>query len=154
MGERLERAQSKALLASSLAATGGTIGGPIGAGIGGLTGLIIGDREIVFPIDMIAIPAYQAYMLQGQVPSFQIFIKEGEVLNQVVLTDAQAVEATIESVVLRDTMSQKKKRKTKYQRAYKKAFDSLKPNYLKANGQWKKDGFKRCVRAAHKKAKE
>lgn len=114
---KTEAAESKLKTATGLAGLGGGIGsvfspvgGAIGAGLGGVTGLIIGDREIVFPIDMIAIPAYQAYMLNGN-PSFQIFIKEGEVLNQVQLTDAQEAEATVESIVGRDTISSKKKRK-------------------------------------------
>ena len=157
MGKRLERAQSKAVLSSSLAATGAAVAGPVGAGLGAVTGLIIGDRELVFPIDMIAIPAYQAYMLSGN-PAFQIFIKEGEVLAQVQLTDAEEAELSVEQVLdrvnLSTTKEKPKRKKTKYQRAYKKAFDSLKPDYVKANGQWKKGGFKRCVKAAHKKAKE
>lgn len=107
---KTEAAASKVKTATALASLGGAIAGPIGAGAGVVTGLIIGDREIVFPIDMIAIPAYQAYMINGA-PSFQIFIKEGEVLNQVQLTDAQEAEATVESIVGRDTMSQPKKRK-------------------------------------------
>ncbi|GAJ21097.1 unnamed protein product, partial [marine sediment metagenome] len=40
MGERVERAQAKALLAGSLAATGATIAGPYGAAAGAITGLI------------------------------------------------------------------------------------------------------------------
>ena len=46
---------------------------------GVMVGLIIGDEETVFPIDMVAIPAYQAYMLNGT-PSMQIYIKAGETL--------------------------------------------------------------------------
>ena len=41
---------------------------------------------------MIAIPAYQAYLINGT-PAFQIFLKEGEVLTQVIPTDA--MEATV-----------------------------------------------------------
>ena len=101
MGKRLERAKAKGELATSLAAVGagvGLVGGPVGAAIGGgigaITGLIIGDQTTVFPIDMIAIPAYQAYMITGQ-PAFEIFIKEGEVLTQVVPTAAQVSEAVV-----------------------------------------------------------
>jgi len=79
VSERLERAASKGLLASSLAATGATIGGLPGAVIGGITGLIVGDGETVFTIDMIAIPAFQAYMLDGT-PSQIVYIKAGETL--------------------------------------------------------------------------
>lgn len=150
MGERLERAQSKALLAGSLAATGATIAGPYGASAGAITGLIVGDQTTVFPMDMVCIPAFQAYMLQGS-PSLIIYIKEGEVLTQVQPTDAMEATEQLE----RSAPAPKKKRKpTKYQRAYKKAFDSLAPDFKKQNGQWKSNGFKRCVKAAHKKAKE
>lgn len=149
MGERLERAQSKALLAGSLAATGAGIAGPYGAAAGAITGLIVGDQTTVFPMDMVCIPAFQAYMIQGT-PSLIIYIKEGEVLTQVQPTDAMEAEAKLD-----DAPEPKKKRKpTKHQKAYKKAFEELAPDYKKANGQWKKNGFKRCVKAAHKKAKE
>ena len=79
MSDRIERAVSKGVLAGELATIGGSIGGPVGATAGAITGLIIGDRETVFPIDMIAIPAYQAYMIQGS-PSMQVYIKQGETL--------------------------------------------------------------------------
>lgn len=36
------------------------------------------------------------------------------------------------------------------QKRYGRAFKRLAPKYKKKNGQWKKDGFKRCVRAAHR----
>tara|TARA_R110002110_G_C13444459_1_gene716477 strand:- start:1239 stop:1769 length:531 start_codon:yes stop_codon:yes gene_type:complete len=104
MAKRLERAKAKGELASSLALVGAGIGAPfggpvgaaIGGGVGAITGLIIGDSTTVFPMDMVAIPAYQAYMLTGT-PAFQIFIKEGEVLTQVVATDAQVAEAIVEA---------------------------------------------------------
>lgn len=35
------------------------------------------------------------------------------------------------------------------QKRYGRAFKRLSPRYKKKNGGWKKDGFKRCVRAAH-----
>lgn len=63
-------------------AAGAAAAGPViaGAAIGaGLIGLIIGDQQTVFPIDMVAIPAYQAYMINGT-PSFQVYIKAGETL--------------------------------------------------------------------------
>ena len=79
MSDRIDRAVSKGLLASSLATTGAAIGGVPGAVIGGITGLIVGDGETVFTIDMIAIPAFQAYMLDGT-PSQIVYIKAGETL--------------------------------------------------------------------------
>jgi len=44
----------------------------------------------------------------------------------------------------------KKKRKTAKQARYSRNFKKLAPRYKKKNGTWKKDGFKRCVKAAHK----
>lgn len=74
-------------------ATAGSIvplgGSAVGGALGAISGFILGDREIVFPMDMVAIPAYQMYLLGGIEPVFQIYIKEGEVLNQVQPTDAQ-----------------------------------------------------------------
>lgn len=40
-----------------------------------------------------------------------------------------------------------------YSRRYKSAFKRQAMKYRKQNGSWKKDGFKRAVRAAHKEAK-
>jgi hypothetical protein len=41
-----------------------------------------------------------------------------------------------------------------YTRRYKAAFKRQAMKYRKQNGSWKKDGFKRAVRAAHKEAKK
>lgn len=40
-----------------------------------------------------------------------------------------------------------------YGRAYKKAFKRQAMKYKKQNGQWKKDGFKRAVKEAHRVAR-
>jgi hypothetical protein len=103
--KRIDRAKAKGHLATELAAIGGAVGTAIapgigtgiGIGVGGLTGLIVGDQETVFPMDMIAIPAFQAYLLTSQ-PSFSIFIKEGEVLTQVIPTDAMEATVVLEEV--------------------------------------------------------
>ncbi len=85
---KTESAQSKvktagalAGLGSAIGAVGGPVGSSIGAGVGVLTGLIIGDEKTVFPIDMIAVPAFELpLMYQGKSPSVQIYIKAGETL--------------------------------------------------------------------------
>lgn len=61
------------------AVLGFAVGGPIGAAGGGIAGWYLADATTVVPVDMIAIPAYQAYMLQGS-PAFQIFIRAGETI--------------------------------------------------------------------------
>jgi len=47
-----------------------------------------------------------------------------------------------------------KKRSTAYSRKYKKAFKSVSSRYKLKSGKWKKGGFKRAVKEAHKEAKK
>ena len=47
----------------------------------------------------------------------------------------------------------KERRASAYNKRYGRAFKKLAPKYKKKNGQWKKDGFKRCGAAARKEAK-
>ena len=105
---KTESAKSKVETATGLAGLGGAIGsafGPmgsaIGAGLGGVTGLIIGDDTTVFPIDMVAIPAYQAYMINSK-PAFSVYIKAGETLvptggNVLDMEENMIVENVVES---------------------------------------------------------
>jgi len=105
---KTEAAESKVTSASALAGLGGAIGsvfspagGAIGAGLGGVTGLIIGDNTTVFPIDMIAIPAYQAHLMQGNA-QFTVYIKAGETLvptggNVLDMSENMDIEAAAEA---------------------------------------------------------
>ena len=52
-----------------------------------------------------------------------------------------------------DLAVRKQKKSTKYSRTYKKEFRRLAPGNKMKNGQWKKGGFKRTVRAAHRSTK-
>jgi hypothetical protein len=79
LSDRIDRAIAKSILAAEGAAIGGAIGGPLGATVGAVGGLIVGDQTTVFPLDMIAIPAYQAYLLSGT-PALQVYIRAGETL--------------------------------------------------------------------------
>jgi len=106
---KTEAAASKVKTATGLAALGGSIAGPIGAGVGAITGLIIGDDKTVFPIDMVAIPAYQAYLISGT-PALTVYIKAGETLvptggNVLDMKENMDIEAVSESI------EPKKKRK-------------------------------------------
>lgn len=154
MGKRLERAQSKALLSSSLAATGAAVGGPVGAGVGAITGLIIGDEKTVFPVDVVCIPAFQAYLIQGS-PSMMYYFRAGETVLPTG-GNVQDVQEVVDSVATSQSIEppKPKRRKTKYQKAYKKAFDTIAPTNKNKNGKWKKGGFKRTVKAAHAKVKK
>lgn len=106
MSDRIERAVAKGILATELALTGAAVAGPAGAAIGATAGLIIGDSTTVFPLDMVAIPAYQAYMIQG-VPSMQVYIRAGETL----VPTGGNVEDVTEAVV--EVTETKKKRRKK-----------------------------------------
>jgi len=124
------------------------------AAVGGLAGLIVGDNNTVFPIDMIAIPAYQAYMLQGT-PQFSVYIKAGETL----LATGGNVDDVEIGMLEADTLtgnssnkSSKKRKASPYNKRYAKAFKQVAPKYKKKDGSWQKDGFKRAQRAAHKMA--
>ena len=59
------------------ALVGSAVAGPIGAVGGGLAGWFLADNTTVFPVDMICIPAYQAYLIQGE-PAFTIYARAGE----------------------------------------------------------------------------
>ncbi len=151
---KTESAKSKVESAVALGGLGGSIAGPIGSGVGALTGLIIGDARYVFPVDMVAIPAFQAYMIQGN-PHFQVYIRAGETLhptggNVEDVIQGLKEDTRLESDVVKNTV--KKKRKTAYQARYSRAFNEIKGKYKLKNGKWKKDGFKQAVKAAHKKA--
>lgn len=138
-------AQVGAKLGSVVPLGGSVVGGALGA----ISGFILGDQETVFPVDMVAIPAYQAFMIQGT-PAFQIYIKEGEVLTQVIPTDAmEAVEAVSEN-----PKPKAKRKKSKYHTAYGKHFKAIQSKYKLKNGKWKKDGFKRCAKAARALARK
>lgn len=158
---REERANSKATLSASLAATGAAIGsvyGPVGTVAGGtlgaLTGLVVGDQEIVFPMDYVAIPSFEyALVRQGMAPSQIIYIKEGEVLTQVQTTEAQETQEILTGAT--PTAPAPKRRKASaYNRRYAKAFKQVAPKYKKKGGGWRKGGFKAAQREAHRMAKK
>lgn len=123
-----ERLQERALNAVRFGGYGARIGGPLGpagtiagATLGAISGFILGDQETIFPVDMIAIPAYQAYLIQGT-PAFQIFIKEGEVLTQVQPTDAMVTEAIMDEA----PMAPKKRKPSKWNRYTAKKSNQIK----------------------------
>lgn len=122
----------------------------------------LADERIVLPLDMVCIPAYQAFMIQGS-PSLTIYVRAGETIIptggnvqdvQQALDQADAdsrIESLYPQTVTSPTGSNKPP--TAYQRRYKSAFKSLAPKYKLKNGKWKKGGFKRAVKESHKMAR-
>ncbi len=110
---KTEAAASKVKTAVALGGLGGSIAGPIGAGVGAITGLIIGDENFVFPLDMVAIPAFQAYMITDT-PAATIYIKAGETLMATGGNVDDVTQGQIEAELLASTEridAKKKKRK-------------------------------------------
>jgi hypothetical protein len=67
----------------------------------------------------------------------------------------QLVQGFIEGTTTGAVAAGKAKRgrkTTAYTREYKRAFKRVSSNYKLKNGKWKKDGFKKAVKAAHKLA--
>jgi len=151
---KTEAAKSKVESAVALGGLGAGLGGPLGGALGAGIGLIIGDGETVFPLDMVAIPAYQAYMIQGS-PSLQVYIRAGETLMPTGgnVRDVQEAIQGESMQVNAPSSPPTRKKTTAYQRKYKKAFASVKRKHMKANGTWKKGGFKAAVKAAHRMCK-
>jgi len=80
------------------AAVGGGIPGAVVGGlVGGTIGFLMADGERVIPCDMIAVPAYQySSMLAGREPTFQMLIKEGEVVKPILPTDFMESVAVVD----------------------------------------------------------
>lgn len=96
-------------------AVGGVPGAIAGGAVGGLVGFVLADGERITPIDMIAIPAYQySGMLQGREPTFQIFIKEGEMIAPVKPTDF--MESSAIATAVSEASAKPKRKLTKWQR--------------------------------------
>lgn len=114
----------------------------------------LADERIVLPLDMVCIPAYQAYMIQGS-PSLQIYVRAGETIIPTG-GNVQDVQEALDTEVMEmpaPMHARQMKRKSPYQKKYKAAFKEIAPKYKLKNGRWKKGGFKAAVRAAHKKAR-
>jgi len=102
---------------AALGAALGPAGAVGGAVVGGALGFMLADGERIIPIDMIAIPAYQyASMLQGREPTFQVFIKEGEVISPVLPTDYETAGALVMADQLQAEASVKPRKKSAWQR--------------------------------------
>ena len=122
------------LSAAEGALIGGAVGGVPGAIAGGLIGFVLADGERITPVDMIAIPAYQySAMLQGREPTFQIFIKEGELIAPVKPTDFVEAQEIV-GAVQQATMAPKRKLNA-WQRYLKQKKNHIKYKSGKKKGQ-------------------
>lgn len=117
----------------------------------------LADERIVLPLDMVCIPAYQAYMIQGT-PSLQIYVRAGETIIPTggnvrdVQEALMGAPSDLEPTEVRSNKMERKTKATAYQKRYKANFNKIASKYKLKNGKWKKNGFKSAVKAAHKMA--
>ena len=129
---------------AALGAALGPAGAVGGALAGGLLGFVLADGERIVPIDMIAIPAYQySLMLQGKEPTFQIYIKEGEVIMPVMATDAQIAGATVLAASSSENKTNKKRKLSGWQRYIKNKKNHIKFRNGKLNLKAMSKAYKR-----------
>jgi len=92
------------------------------------------DGERIAPCDLVAIPAYEVALLrQGMAPSFQIFIKEGELIAPILPTDAMRNAEALESVA--EVVAAPKRKLSKWQRYMKVKKNQIKFKSGKKKGQ-------------------
>ena len=72
-------------------------------------------------------------------------LEEYETLREMAMGSTPALIDTPEPV-------QKPRKASAYSKRYGKAFKKVSPDYKKKNGEWKKNGFRSAVQAAHKLA--
>ena len=68
--------------------------------------------------------------------------------------DRASPDFTMDELRGMPTPKKKKRRASAYNKRYSKCFKKLQSKYKKKNGEWKKDGFSRCAKAARKCAKK
>ena len=133
------------------AAIGGAVAGPWGAAggalVGGVAGFILADGERLVPCDMIAVPAYQySALLTGREPTFQIYIKEGEMIAPIVKTDLMEAQKVVSAI---QTMPPKRKL-SKWQRFMKSKKNQIKFKSGKKKGQLNLKAMGKAYRRANK----
>ena len=75
-------------------------------------------------------------------------LEEYEALREMAMGGAQMSEPKEDS----EKTAPKKRKASAYSKRYGKAFDKIEKDFKKKNGEWKKNGFRNAVNAAHKLA--
>ena len=151
LGEELE--DNPYIAAAEGAALGFAVAGPIGAVAGGAMGWFLADDIRITPSDMVAIPSYQyASMLAGIPPTFQIFIKEGEMISPVRPTDTMESEAIMAG--LTEQVVKKPRKLSKWNRYLKVNKNKIKYKSGKKKGQLNLEAMGRAYRKEQKEKKK
>jgi len=141
---------NKFINAAEGALVGSAVGGPIGAVGGGLAGWFLADEGTVMPVDMICIPAYEAYMIQGT-PAFTIFARAGETI---VPTGGNV--ADVQQVVATNEIQQPKRniKKTGWHRYMKQKKNQIKFKSGKMKGRLNLKAMARAYKRTKKGGKK
>jgi len=141
---------NKFINAAEGALVGSAVGGPIGAVGGGLAGWFLADEGTVMPVDMICIPSYEAYMIQGT-PAFTIYARAGETI---VPTGGNV--ADVQQVISTDNLPNPKRntKKTGWHRYMKQKKNQIKFKSGKMKGRLNLKAMARAYKRTKKGGKK
>ncbi|GAI46146.1 unnamed protein product, partial [marine sediment metagenome] len=137
---------NRVINAAEGALVGSAVGGPIGAVGGGLAGWFLADNNTVLPVDMIAIPAYQASMIQGS-PAFQIYMRAGETI----MPTGGNVKDVQEAIMPTSTPTKKRVKKTAWHKYMKNKKNQIKFKSGKMKGRLNLKAMARAFKKGRKK---
>ena len=80
-------------------------------------------------------------------------VDEYMALRRLINSERESEGAT-EASRISTSPSTPRRKVSAYNRKYKLAFKKVSPKFKKKNGEWKSNGFRSAVRAAHKEAKK
>lgn len=80
-------------------------------------------------------------------------VEEYMALRRLIDSERESEGAT-EAIRTETPVITSKRRASAYSRKYKAAFRRIAPTYKNKNGKWKKGGFRKAVKAAHKAVKK
>jgi hypothetical protein len=113
---------------------------------------VLADGERIVPVDMIAIPAYQYSMvLQGKEPTFQIYIKEGELIAPVLPTDMMMSQAVVDTVSGNDLAVKPKRKLNGWQKYIKNKKNHVKYKSGKNKGKLNLKAMSKAFKKGRKK---
>ena len=145
-----EMLDNRYINAAEGALVGSAFGGVPGAIGGGLAGWFLADQNTILPVDMIAIPAYQASLIQGS-PAFQIYMRAGETIMP---TGGNVQD--VQQAVMSEAMDMKPKRvkKTGWHRYMKQKKNQIKFKSGKMKGRLNLKSMARAYKKSKKGGKK
>ncbi len=79
----------------------------------------------------------------------RLTLEEYEAMRRLITSQRES-----EGAVEQARVAPKKKRRSKYRRTYDKNFQTAKKKFMTNAGKWRKDGFRKAVKLAHKMTRD